>query len=310
MSNSSKKENCIKVGFCVAYDWHLLKKALPRVYKSADAICLSLDKNRKSWAGNPYEFDEQAFYQFVEEIDTQHKIILYEDDFACAHISPYENENRQRNLIAKKLSPGGWHIQIDVDEYFLDFDAFVAYLKKIHPHPSGHEKPLNVCANWISLIKKVDQGYLYVKPTQTLPEQAPFASNVPQYEAGRNNGHFNITSPFYVIHETWAREDQELWYKLHNWGHSGEEFSTQQQKQSYYNFWKALDANNFQYVRDFHPTRPAIWPALGFSRGETIEEFIQHFEPPPFPLSQLQLRLKNNRNLARLRALYQKINPA
>lgn len=72
----------IKVGFCVAYDWVLLKDSIPRVYDNADEICLSIDKYRTSWSGaKKYEFDENAFRSFINQIDTGHKIRVYEDFF-------------------------------------------------------------------------------------------------------------------------------------------------------------------------------------------------------------------------------------
>lgn len=46
----------IKVGFCVAYDWNLLHVSIPKIYDDADVICLSIDKNRRSWAGLRYSW--------------------------------------------------------------------------------------------------------------------------------------------------------------------------------------------------------------------------------------------------------------
>lgn len=299
--------NIIKTGFCVAYDWEMLKTSLPKVYKQSDIICLAVDKNRKSWAGNPYDFDNKAFYQFVKEIDKDKKIILYEDDFALPNLNSRENGNRHRMLIAEKMGKGGWHIQVDADEYFLDFAGFVKYLKKLNPNPTGKEKPYNVLANWISLIKRVDNGFLYVDFEDNLPETAPFATTLPNYERARHNGDFNKLSPFYVLHETWARGEKELKFKISNWGHSSEELEAQKDRDSYFELWKALDSRNCQYIRDFHPASPRTWTALNFCQGKTIEEFMQNFQVPEFPLSKFQLSLKNNRNIARLKSLWNKI---
>ncbi|NJL12531.1 MAG: hypothetical protein HC913_05715 [Microscillaceae bacterium] len=90
-----------KVGFCVAYDWELLKKSVPRVYEYADTICFSIDKNRKSWSGTPYNFDETAFQNFLFGVDVDKKIQVYEDDFSLSDLSPIENDNRQRTLMGK-----------------------------------------------------------------------------------------------------------------------------------------------------------------------------------------------------------------
>ena len=80
----------------MAYDWDLLKKSVPPVYKYADIICLSIDKNRKSWGGKKYDFNDTAFYEWVKEIDTDHKVKIYEDDFCIANLSSIQNDNRQR----------------------------------------------------------------------------------------------------------------------------------------------------------------------------------------------------------------------
>ena len=299
-------EKIIKIGFCAAYDWVLLKNSIPRVYDQADIICISIDKNRKAWGGETYQFDEQSFREFVAGIDTQNKIDVYEDDFSLAALSAMENDTRQRNLMSKRMGDGGWHIQIDSDEYFLDFENCTAKLKSINHHPTGEEKPLNVCAFCVPLIKKLPTGFLYVDFQDKMPETLPFATTMPVYNRARLNGHFNIYVPEYVIHETWARSEEELWLKINNWGHASEELDMERNKLSYYNFWKALDSYNYQYVGNFHPAIPQTWPSLKFLMAQSVEEFINKFELPDLPLSQLQLWMKNNRQVARIKQLINK----
>ncbi|EMR03695.1 hypothetical protein [Cesiribacter andamanensis] len=297
----------IKVGFCVAYDWELLKTSLPLVYPYADRICLSLDKDRKSWAGNHFEFNEHKFNGFLKEIDKDNKILLIEKDFSDTCRTTRENCNLQRTAMAEALGTGGWHIQIDADEYFLDFENFVNYLKKLHPCPTGKEKPFNVLANYVPLIKQVNGGFLYVDFLNSIPESAPFATTSPKYERARHNGYFNMISPFYVVHETWARNEDDLWFKINNWGHSSEELHEVKKRKSYFDLWKALDENNYFYVRNFHPAVPVAWPALDFQMGTTAAEFIDNFKVPKFPVSDFQISLRNSRNIARLKMLYYKM---
>lgn len=297
----------IKTGFCVAYDWILLKNSLPRVYEHSDIICLALDKHRKSWAGNPYEFDDKAFYQFVKEIDTDNKIILIEEDFALPELNARQNGNRHRMRIAEAMGKGGWHIQVDADEYFLDFKGFTEYLKKLNPNPKGTEKPFNVEVGLYDLIKKTDAGYIYVDFMGKVPGMTPFATNVPKYTYARRNGHFNKKSPFVAIHETWTRSEAELRFKLGNHGHSVEEFQDRDVIKSFVKIWKALDKNNYQYIKNFHFVDSNSWPALNFCEGKNIEELLQKFIIPPFPYSKFQLWVKNNRNIARLKALWNRI---
>lgn len=282
----------IKVGFCVAYDWHLLKKSVPRVYKHADVICLSLDKDRCSWTGLPFSFDEEAFFGWVRAIDTEGKIQVYEDDFHLSSLTSIQNDNRQRTLMAKFLGEGGWHVQIDADEYFFDFGAFKNYLLKINPCPTGKEKPLNVYVNGVSLIKKVVNGYLYVNNGVNAHEEIPIATNKPEYLAARRNTHFNHLSPAFVLHETWARGEDELAHKLNSWGHDNDFIS----KESYFNLWKALDEYNYVYINNFHPLNPKVWQRLGFVPELEVEKAIDWLSKDGnIKLEDSYLRKRNNR---------------
>lgn len=296
-------DKIIKVGFCVSYDWELLKNSIPRVYKAADIISFSLDINRRSWSGSTYCFDSEAFYDWVKEIDIDNKIKIYEDDFSLPNLSPLENDNRQRNLMAKFMGEGGWHIQIDADEYFINFNAFVQFLKKINPSPNPHQKPINICVNLIPLLKKLQDGVILVDFNNQPYEHAPFATNVPIYQAARRNGHFNRLTNFFAVHDTWARSDKDLWDKINNWGHR-DDFN----KESYYTIWKALDENNYHYIKNFHPIQPEIWPALIYCEGRDINTLITNLQQKiNFNISSKTLLLNNSRNIARLRALANKL---
>jgi hypothetical protein len=297
----------IKVGFCVSYDWKMLKISLPRIYAFADIICLSIDKNRRSWTGAPYDFSEVAFSEWLATVDVEKKIDLYEDDFSLPGLTAMENDSRQRNLMGKRMGKGGWHVQIDSDEYFLDFGSFVKGLRKIKSKPTGNEKPLNVCAGLIPLIKKIDSGYLFVDFRNGEIEVAPFATNHPVYERARRNGHFNILLPIFVIHETWARSDEDMWFKMNNWGHSGDELNAIAVRESYFKLWQVLDAYNYRYIRNFHPAVPQVWPALAFLEASSVNELLEKFIPSQFPVSFEYLKLKNSRTVARLRSLWMKV---
>jgi hypothetical protein len=293
----------IKIGFCVSYDWAFLKHSLPRVYAAADVICLAVDKDRHSWRCNPYAFDNEAFYTFVKSIDTQKKIDIYEADFSLPNLNSRENCNRHRTLIAERMGKGGWHIQVDSDEYFLDFEGFVKELKKIHQNPTGDEFPVNVCAPFIPLFKKTKNGYLYVNFTNGLSEIIPMATNKPKYERARQNGYFNIYTKSYIIHDTWARDEDEMKYKIDTWGHASEELHATEIRNAYFNLWKATNEFNYQYLYDFHPASPKVWEKLAYVAAKDIDELIENIVLPRFPLSDLQLALKNSVNYSRLSQL-------
>lgn len=298
----------IKVGFCVSYDWELMKISLPLVYEAADIICLSIDKYRKSWAGQPYEFDEAAFKSFIRDIDVSNKIRILEAVFSSSLNSSRENCNLQRREMAEFLGVDGWHLQIDADEYFVDFQDFVGYLKKLNPEPHFNQKPINICCPLFPLIRRVKKGVLFVDYDGKSPEYAPVATNLPEYQRARHNGHFNHLTNFWLIHETWAREEDALKFKINNWGHSSEELKQKEIRDSYYQLWKVMDENNFQYIFNFHPAKREVWPKLGYLPSGNISELINFLkESSNFNLEN-NLRLKNNRNLARIRVLLDKMS--
>lgn len=297
------KKSKIKVGFCVAYDWKLLQNSIPPVYQEADIICLALDKDNKSWAGNEYDLNREEFESMVHAMDPDNKIDIYYDDFSKPELNARENCNRHRTMLSQKMGmDGGWYIQIDSDEYFTDFSGFVSYLNKINPNPKLTDKPINIQVAQFPLIKKLGNGFLYVEFDKIKPNFGPFATNKPEYLRARVNGHFNNYSPFYVIHETWSRGEEELEFKLKNWGHSAEELKNFNIIDSYLELWKSLDSFNYQFVRNFHFTQPEAWPRLGFAKGKNISEFIKNFDPDYHPNKTL-LAIQNTRLYGKLKAL-------
>jgi hypothetical protein len=288
----------IKIGFCAAYDWYLLKQSLPLVYKDADQILVAIDKDRMSWAGKKYTIDEGAFASFIQEIDTDRKIKLYEDDFHLPELRPMENEVRQRNLMAAQLGNGGWHIQLDTDEYFVDFPGFVAYLKE-----NSFSRSVNINCPFVVLFKTVEGGFLTINAE--LPETVdffPIATNDPKYEYGRRNGHFNVKANFSIVHQTWAREEAEVEQKIQNWGHK-EDFDVA----AYFEHWKTLNGHNFQEFINFHPIVPSNWPSLTKVNGNSIAELIEYFRRnPPFTLTPAYLRKQNSIWRSRFNSLLKK----
>jgi len=268
----------IKVEYCVAYDWARLEHSLPAVYAQADRICLSIDRDRKSWSGERYEFDEGAFRALLARLDPDHKVEVYEDDFHRPDLDPMGNDIRQRRLMAQHMGEGGWHVQVDVDEYFLDFAGFVAELRRLDPEPRPERRPMCVYARWTPLFKRVEGGYLYVDFGGKAGEQAPIATNCPEYVNSRVTQGKAVHTPFVVVHDTWARSEAELWQKFSNWGHA-KDFDAR----SYFNLWKAVDAANCRYLRDFHPLYGPDWPRLGFHAAADIGELIQAFRAAPAP---------------------------
>ena len=120
-------EITVAVGFLVAYDYEMLKISLPLVYGSADKIFLGIDENRVSFTGKKFDFDE-TFKDWVAHFDRHSKIEWVEEEFYLPSLTPMENETRERNLLFANAPSATWYIQIDADEYFLDFPAFITDL--------------------------------------------------------------------------------------------------------------------------------------------------------------------------------------
>jgi hypothetical protein len=293
----SKEKELIKVGFCVAYDWYMLEYAIPLIYDEADQICLSVDDEKISWSGHPYKFDEKGFSDMVQRLDKNKKISIHRGNFHLDNLSPMENEVRQRNEISTFMGEGGWHVQLDCDEYFLHFKSFVAYLRSL---PLNDSRKFNVCCAWIILYKQVENGFLYVDPVRKDNiEFMQIATRYPQYDYSRRNGYFNIYTNFRILHQSWARDEQEIHDKLKNWGHS-----TDLNTEEYFNMWKELSIDNFKTAHHLHPLFPEQWPSLKFVPGNTLDEVARNFDQDNFPVYHtLDLYFKNSLWMSRLRAV-------
>lgn len=290
-------EKCelIKVGFCVAYDWPFLRLALPLVYQSADKICLSIDQDRIGWGGERFTFDLANFRSFIISLDIKKKIEILEEDFHLPKLSPMQNEVRQRNRMAEFMGNGGWHIQLDCDEYFISFPSFVEFLKKL---PLQQTKKLNVSCSLITLFKKTSEGFFYISPTAKAIEFIQIATREPHYENGRRNGNFNHLTDFIILHQSWARDEQEIGQKLQNWGHKSD-FNTQH----FFQQWQTLNISNYKNFKNFHPMSPDLWPGLTFVAAASENDLIRKLPTVIFPFSKWHLAWKNNRTISRVRNL-------
>jgi hypothetical protein len=275
-------ERSIKVGICVAYDWYLLQHSLPLIYNDSDMICLSVDKARIGWTGKSYHFDERSFNDLVQRIDVAGKIKIYEDDFHIPSLSPMENEVRQRNLMADYMGKGGWHVQLDADEYFLDFGGFVKYLKN-----KKVTRAVNICCPFYTMYKSVPGSYLFIKNSDLSKiEFMSFATNKPDYHYGRLNGYFNIKTDFTVLHQSWARTEKEILEKINSWGHN-RDFDVME----YFEKWKNLNESNYSGFRDFHPMQAGHWEKLEKIDASNVSCLIDQLKvASPFTIPSFYLK--------------------
>ena len=262
--------SAIKVGLLLSYDYQYLKYALSCVYKEAEQITLAVDKDYRTWTGNNYTIDP-LFFEWLTAFDKDKKISIYRDDFYIPELLPMENETRQRTMLGNFMGEGGWHIQIDADEYFVNFSEFVRFLHSQSKYLNNPSKtPVTIIANWVILFKQTSKGFLYVNDHNDIVH---IATNYPRYETARNINYPHLYTNFFVFHQTWARSEEEIYLKLKNWGHKND-FDTD----AYFKFWKAVDEHNYQEVKDFHPLSATLWKALSYTEGTNVQDFMRNYQ--------------------------------
>lgn len=285
----------IKTGFLISYDYDLLRTSLPLVYEHSDVIVLAIDKNRQTWTGNTFQID-QTFFDWILQFDTAGKVEFYEENFYLENLSPNECETRERNMLADYLGKeDGWHIQLDVDEYFINFESFTINLRRADISKSK----ITIFVNLYCLFKETNETYLVVGNRESLP----VATNYPFYKNARVcTTKKTLKLDFDVIHQSWARSEKELMIKLKNWGHAN-----QFDVESYFQFWKSVDKNNYKYLSNFHPLYPSLWSHLiQVNKTELNRVFILHKEVNNLSIKQVFKKLippilLDLRNLARKR---------
>lgn len=250
----------IKVGFLVSYDYDFIKNSLPIVYPHADQITFAIDKDRKTWNGEEFDIPD-TFFEWVKEYDKENKIRIYEDVFHIPTLSTMECDTRERNLLADYMGDGGWHLQIDSDEYFLDFKGFTDYLRTL-----DIRKETQVFARWITMYKKNGNDIFLIDTNEVFP----VAANHPKYKLARLSESTNdVYTDFHVVHQSWAREDEEIKLKIRNWGHN-KDFDAN----AYFAFWRAINKQTYRYARSFHPLDPWLWPSLEYFETKNIDELV------------------------------------
>ena len=256
----------INVGFLLSYDYEKLKQSIPPVYKSADKIFIAEDINKKTWTGNTF-FVDDSFYNWIKEFDVDNKIEFYYDNFYLPHLTGIQNDTRERHMLSLKMGIGNWLIQVDSDEYFLDFNSFVLQLRKYDSYLDSPEKnPIQISGFHIDIYKYLDEGLLYVKDTC----KVLLATNYPNYKLARQTRERVIYVNSFVFHESLARTEEELEFKLKNWGHSHELNSEFLAK------WKRANKDNFNEIKNVFYLNAKQWSRIGYISTKNINELKQH----------------------------------
>ena len=251
----------INVGYLLSYDYELVFYSIAQLYEDVDHIILAIDKDNLTWTGNNFSIPN-SFFQRIKELDTSHKIEIYKDTFYLTDLTPMQCEIRERNMLLARMGKG-WNIQLDVDEYILDFKTLKNYLKKyslLLLFPSL--TPIYFQGTLITLYKKTNEGFLFINDQLKLPYITNQINNV---GSRRNYNVYNHLIGNIIVHQSWARELEEIITKVKNWGHV-HDFDTEK----YIEFWRHVDEGNFKTINDFHPVSPKAWDKLHYSTGNTI----------------------------------------
>lgn len=274
----------IHVGFLLSYDYEMLKNSIPRVYEYSDAIFIAIDIELRTWSGQNFTVSDE-FFEWLKSFDIQNKITLYRDDFYDPNLTAIENDNRERHMLSLKMGIGNWLIQVDSDEYFLDFKKFVGYLRK---HNSFLDNPENnrvqIACYLINMYKYTDNGLLYVnKVTRGL-----MATNYPDYKIARHTRQRVIYTPNILWHESLSRDEKAIEFKLRNWGHN-----VDVNVEVFMNKWKSVNKRNYQSMTNFFYMNPKKWKKLEFVEGNSIDEISKNFDGKKLIPSSLFIFRKN-----------------
>ena len=252
----------IYVGFLLSYDYELLKLSLPPVYKAADKIFLAHDKDFRTWNGKNFKVDPN-FFKWLKEFDVDHKIEIYTDNFYLPELNTIENDTRERTMLSEKMGIGNWLIQVDSDEYFIDFEKFVRDLRKFDHYLDNPEKnKIQIAAFWLIIYKYTKEGILYVdKPLKSI-----FATNYPNYKYARRTNERVIYTNNLVLHESVSRSEADLRFKLENWGHNKDV------NKDFLNKWIAVDETNYMNYENFYYIEPERWKKLEYFPTKNISE--------------------------------------
>lgn len=274
----------IHVGFLLSYDYEKLKLSIPPVYATADRIFIAEDCNNKTWSGNDFVVDN-SFYKWLEEFDVDNKIEFYRDNFYIPELTAIENDTRERHLLSLKMGIGNWLIQIDSDEYFIDFENFVSNLRKYDHFLDEPEKnKIQFAAYWLIIYKYTKNGILYVDK----PMKAIFATNYPNYKCARRTDERVIYTNNLVLHESVARTEEQLRYKFKNWGHK-EEVNTE-----FIDKWLNINEKNYKEFTNLYYIEPERWKTLNYFPTKNLKEILNYIESNNiFKLSNRILLFKN-----------------
>jgi len=247
----------------ISYDAAYLPSSIKTYYNYVDEIVLGLDKNRKTWAGNEFTFDETALFTELSNMDGDNKITIIEEDFVVSKTF-IENDNYERNVLASHCKYD-WLFSFDADEELINASHFFNdFLPLVEPY----YKEYDLAFNWFLPYKEFDDCYLVIGNEHggwDLNEQQGFANwkNYQfTYARWTNNSQARkiLKAPLGIMHWSLCRKDKELHQKINNIGHAD-----LVENDPFYDLWLRINLANFTELKNFKTSGlgdPKQWARL------------------------------------------------
>lgn len=268
----------------ISYDANpFLAESIRRYYDYVDEIILGLDKDRITWSGNPFSFDEESLWKELSTIDGDSKITIVEEDFHQSEVA-IENDNFERNFLKQECS-FDWVISIDADEWLVNAkDFFYNYL----PLVENYRASKDVCMTWATPYKHLtddegiehtlcianDNGSPFFGENQGIMTSKDSTFTYARWTDKSAAGENRLLSPLVALHWSLCRKGDDLHEKIHNIGHSDIV-----EEDPFYQIWSQVEWDNFHELKDFKTSGlgGAQWPKLEAIPTKHIEDYIKQY---------------------------------
>tara|TARA_B110000211_G_scaffold196639_1_gene225750 strand:+ start:100 stop:930 length:831 start_codon:yes stop_codon:yes gene_type:complete len=272
-----KKKSVISL---ISYDAAYLPESISKYYNYVDEIVLGVDKNRTTWSGNSFSFDENKLWSELGVIDGDSKISIVEEDFVKSKIA-IENDNYERNFL-KAQCTNDWIFSIDADEYLVNSkDFFYNYC----PLVERYYNKADICMTWATPYKTIEDTTLVIANEDGTPffgeNQGMTTSKDSTFTYARWSdksaaGHNRLLSPLVAIHWSLCRNKEDLHQKINNIGHSDIV-----ENDPFYQIWDQVTMDNYEELHNFKSSGlgTAQWPILRAVPSEQVVNYIeQHLD--------------------------------
>ena len=271
-----------------SHDAEYLPDSITRYYPYVDEIVIGLDKNRQTWTGNKFTFNEDKVFSQLKALDVEGKINLVEESFCIPELVsvPIENDNYERNILRSNCS-NDIILSIDADEILYNCkDFFERYVPLVAPYL----KKYDVCFHWVTPYKIIGDVVLLIgnEYNQAVLESQAVLSHktnpfmYARYSCVSATGSNRLTSPLIALHYGLARKNEEsLKQKITNQGHSNEDDG------QFLEVWKQINLQNFQSLQNFKPSHIGgpPWDKLLPIKKDKLNEYCNSIDLLGGPIS-------------------------